>query len=79
MLSKGITANLINIQAIIVACAVLHNICIDMSDILPEEEDLEDYDDIDENIVLNDFPHLIVVNRGRQERDRLIRDHFANL
>lgn len=37
MLNKGITAILVNTQAIIVACAVIHNICIDIHDDLPND------------------------------------------
>lgn len=37
VLSKGITVNLSNTQAIIVACAVMHNICIDMHDEVPND------------------------------------------
>lgn len=76
MLSKGITVNLRNTQAIIVACAVIHNICIDMHDELPN--DLCEYP-YDENVRDNHLHNLAENTRGRQERDRLIRDHFANL
>lgn len=75
MLSE-ITVNLKDTQAIIVTCAVLHNISIDMhrempNDLCedPNDENVRDYYlfNLEENI------------RGRQERDLLIRDHFANL
>ena len=48
MLSKDITASLVNTQAIIVACAVIHNICIDMHDDLPNDAfQHEGYDNVD--------------------------------
>ncbi|CAI6354417.1 unnamed protein product [Macrosiphum euphorbiae] len=76
VLSKGLTVNLNNTQAIIVACAVLHNICVDMHDELPDDELMENnfINDVNENHIDN-----LVGTRGRQERDRLINDHFANL
>jgi len=77
VLSKGITTSLINTQAIIVSCAIIHNICIDLHDELPNDILQEGYDI--ENIVEANLPNLIGVTRGRQERDRLIRDHFGNL
>ncbi|KAF0746439.1 putative nuclease HARBI1, partial [Aphis craccivora] len=44
VLSKGITTSLINTQAIIVACVIIHNICIDLHDGLPNDILLEGYD-----------------------------------
>ncbi|XP_022175254.1 putative nuclease HARBI1 [Myzus persicae] len=77
VLSKGITTSLINTQAIIVSCAIIHNICIDLHDELPNDILQEGYDI--ENIAEDNLPNLIEVTRGRQERDRLVRDHFGNL
>lgn len=72
------TIDLINTQAIIVACAVLHNICIDMHDELPNDDLLyEDYDNDNANIAEDNLLNMTSV--GRQVRDGLIRDHFANL
>ncbi|KAL4083616.1 hypothetical protein QTP88_028932 [Uroleucon formosanum] len=73
--SKGLTVNLNNTQAIIVACAVLHNICVDMHDELPDDELMENnfINDVNENHIGN-----LVGTRGRQEIDRLINDHFAH-
>lgn len=76
VLSKGITVNLSNIQAIIVACAVMHNICIDMHDDIPNDLCEDNYDG---NVREENFFDLPGNTRGRQERDRVIRDHFANL
>lgn len=76
-MSKGITTSLINAQAIIVSCAIIHNICIDLHDELPNDILQEGYDI--ENIAEDNLPNLIEVTRGRQERDRLVRDHFGNL
>ncbi|KAF0703332.1 putative nuclease HARBI1 [Aphis craccivora] len=79
VLSKGLTVDLKNTQAIIVACAVLHNVCIEMHDILPDDELME------ENNRNNDVNHRddhnvnLAGTRGRQQRDRLVNDHFANL
>lgn len=42
VLSKGLTVDLKNTQAIIVACAVLHNVCIEMHDKLPDDELMEE-------------------------------------
>jgi len=80
VLSKGITASLVNTQAIIVACAVIHNICIDMHDDLPNDPfQHEGYDNVDIAEDNHQNENVIGVVRGRQERDILIRDHFANL
>ncbi|XP_026819015.1 uncharacterized protein LOC113557647 [Rhopalosiphum maidis] len=76
VLSKGITVNLSNTQAIIVMCAVMQNICIDMHDEVPN--DLCE-DNNDENIREGNFFDLPENTRGRQERDQGIRDHFVNL
>lgn len=57
------------------ACAVLHNICIDMNDELPPE----DYDNENNDIAVDNLSNLPIVTRGRQERDCLIRDYFGNL
>jgi len=75
VLSKGITVNLNNTQAIIVACAVMHNIYIDMHEVpndLCEENN-------DEHVREENFFDLPGNTKGRQERDQVIRDHFANL
>lgn len=76
MLSKGITVNLKNTQAIIVACAIMHNICIDRHDELPNDlcEDINN-----ENVREDYFFNLAGNTRGRQERDRLVRDYFDDL
>lgn len=68
-----------NTQAIIVACAVLHNVCIEMHDTLPDDELME------ENNRNNDVNHRddhnvnLTGTRVNKERDRLVNDHFANL
>jgi hypothetical protein len=78
VLCKGLTVQLINAQAIIVACAVPHNICIDMHDNIPNDWPSEDNanDNMGENNPLN---CKRTTNRGRQARSGLIEDHFANL
>lgn len=79
VLSKGLTVDLKNTQAIIVACAVLHNVRIEMHDTLPDDELME------ENNRNNDVNHRddhnvnLAGTRGRHGRDRLVNDHFANL
>lgn len=76
MLSKGITVNLKNTQAIIVACAIMHNICIDRHDELPNDL----CEDINNENVREDYLFNLAGNtRGRQERDRLVRDYFDDL
>lgn len=61
-----------------VACAVLYNICVNMHNEVPDDELME-------NNINNDFnlreDHIVNFSgtRGRQKRDRLISDHFANL
>lgn len=50
VLSKGLTVDLNNTQAIIVACAVLHNICVDMHDELPDDEPMENNINNDVNL-----------------------------
>lgn len=78
VLSKGLTVDLKNTQAIIVACAVLHNVCIEMHDELPDDEPMEE-NNIDVNLRVDDHIVNLAGTRGRQERDRLVNDHFANL
>lgn len=58
--------------------SIIHNICIDQHDVLPNDIQQEDYN-IHNNIVEDNLLNLAGVTRGRQERDRLIRDHFGNL
>lgn len=48
-----------------------------MNDILPDDGVPENYDNV--NVEVDDLPNANGVNSGRQERDRVIRDHFANL
>jgi len=66
VLSKGITVNLKDTQALIVACAVIHNICIDMHDELPNGlcEDINNA-----NVRENNFFNLAGNTRGRQEKE----------
>lgn len=78
MLSKRIAHDLHNTQVIIVACAVLHNICIDMEDNLPNDNNNDDDDD-NNNKGGNVEEDLTNVSTERQERDTLIKDHFADL
>jgi len=81
VLSKGITVNLKKTQAIIVACAIMRNICLDMHDELPNDELPNDLcnDNNEENVREDNLFNLAGNTRGRQETDRLITDHFANL
>lgn len=76
MLNKGIIDNLSNTLAILVACAVMHNICIDVHDEVPNDLCEDNYD---ENVREENFFDFPENTRRRQERDRVIRDHFANL
>lgn len=78
VLSKGITVNLMNTQAVIVACAVLHNISIDMKDELSNDFLIEDNNDSDTNVE-EDNLNLRDNTRSRQERNWLIMNYFANL
>lgn len=78
VLSKGLTVDLNNTQAIIIACAILHNICVDMHDELPDDEPMVNDINNDVNPRGNHIVNL-PGTRGRQERDRLVNDHFANL
>lgn len=84
ILALGIRSKEDNIDCIIVASAVLHNLAIDMKDNPPpntrEEEDAVDFvNNIPENIVAGaatDFQNLNINNRTRQE---LILNYFADL
>jgi len=78
VLSKGLTVDLKNTQAIIVACAVLHNVCIEMHAELPDYEPMEE-NNIDVNLRVDNHIVNLAGLRGRQERDRLVSDHFGNL
>lgn len=51
-----------------------------MHDELPNDRLHEDNNNDHVDIIAEDnFPNLTGALRGRQERDRLIKDHFANL
>lgn len=75
ILSKGTAVTLRTVQRIIVACAVLHNICRDMKDtepddnhtVLPQQEYVEGREINEEN------------RDGDQIRSRLVEEYFANL
>ena len=75
MLSKGITVDVGNVQAIIVACAVLHNICCDRRDVFPNEA----HQNMDDDIAVENAEPNGQSLRGRQERERVIEEHFSNL
>lgn len=75
ILSLGIRVKLQTVMTIVVATAVLHNIAIDMNEVLPDEwfdvhADVEDV--VQENNANN-------ANRGRHVRMLLINEHFAGL
>lgn len=77
ILSTGIRLSLERARTVIVATAVIHNIAVDMNDEFPDEwfEDNIIEDDV------NGINHNIDNdrNRGRQVRQRIINQHFANL
>ena len=49
-LSRGLTTKLICSTTTVVACAVLHNMSLIFNDILPEEDDSNDDEDINEEV-----------------------------
>ncbi|KAF6197671.1 hypothetical protein GE061_008637 [Apolygus lucorum] len=76
VLSKGITVNLRNVQAIIVACVVLHNMCI-------EDRRPNDMMDDSANDIVDEGGDVLPPpngnNQGRLFRDTLIMNHFRHL
>ncbi|KAF6205043.1 hypothetical protein GE061_019210 [Apolygus lucorum] len=76
LLSKGITVNLRNVQAIIVACVVLHNMCI-------EDRRPNDMMDDGANDMVDEGGDVLPPpngnNQGRLFRDTLIMNHFRHL
>lgn len=73
VLSKKVLLHLSRVQAVIVACAILHNIAIDMRDDHFENSYQADEPEPDED-------HLVIENAGNTNvRSNLINDYFASL
>ena len=45
-LSRGLTTKLITSTTIVVACAVLHNMSLIFNDVLPDDDELYDYEEV---------------------------------
>lgn len=85
ILATGLRVALDRVEAIIIACAVLHNICIDARDNLPPVE-MEGFDeamlrlhDVEQNFVETEDTQTARTGKPASARDLLVQRHFQHL
>lgn len=82
VLALGIRLKLDAVEAIIVACAVLHNIAIDANDAVPTTTEIEGFEAM---LAATEMPPENIGEEGGRSssigtaRDILVRNYFANL